>query len=387
MAPADVAAVAAGATAHKLVARFWAGMTTLIGTVVTLGLGSLAVYFVDVHNTKVAKRPPSGKLTAVRLGVGLQKNHGGLIDVRLFNEKRQLLGPPMADFTCSDGNAACEMKIEHDKDKTGQQGTYGLFTANSDGMCIGYVTVTLADNTKWGWLGDWAAIDGRCNMGQSWYYSNIVLQSQGKPYSPKCLWIDGDHVPRSTATAFMVHFPSFLAATLDPGPPLADKSSYEWCGYPKYEVYHHPDLSRPVDPVAGTHWSMDDLSDLAFDLRHYDRSLQRRSEVVNETESIGSNQGQRKITTPENETRLVRSNHTDQSTEYLCNAANSFGPNFMNEHDRQFCDMHSKTLYNFCEGLDSNDCFEADTLRLRTTGKDGLVRRDGIGYSEILDWR
>ena len=150
-----------------------AGVVDVIGIIV--GLLGAGLDVAKMTSDSEAPSPRDGTTSNVRVAVGLDSPGGlnqaeGKIDVRLFNENGQELGAPAVDQYCGSGDTSCDITITHDSDKTGQQGTYGLFTGNDDAICIAWTTVTWPDGNKWGWTGDWAAAGSqesstKCKMG------------------------------------------------------------------------------------------------------------------------------------------------------------------------------------------------------------------------------
>ncbi|KAI9653209.1 MAG: hypothetical protein M1831_006167 [Alyxoria varia] len=403
-------------------------MATAVGVIsIIVGIFGSGITLASIAQTEQAQASEEASKTNLRVAVGLDgnglSNAGGKLDARIFNEFGQSLGAPSVDNECTNGDAACDITIEHDDDHKGQQGTYGLFTGNNDAMCIAYTTITWPDGNKWGWTGDWASTSGdKCNMGQTWYYSNIILQNGTSPYKPSCIWLDanGDQ----PATAFQVHFPDFY----DPNGSLDDErvdSPEDLCGNPSYYV------SKGEDPNGITFYDPPRASSYSNQEQESQRRLAKRGKKMKsvkslqdpsnwkksgpkvqdprqrgkfgqqsapverrsvngteqeEAESVIVDQVKNKMLTPQKEARLVCSSDPGHSAETLCKHPYSYGPNFASEHEKKFCDMHSKKLYGFCKGSSDVDCYEPRTKKVRKA-EGRLVRREGPEYTKVIEWQ
>lgn len=94
----------------------------------------------------------------VRFQVGLDSdggltNAGGDIpDIRLFNEVGEFLGGRYDPGYIEDGTTGSDVKVTQ---KSEQQTTYALFSANDDAVCLAYISIVWPDEQKHGWLGSW----------------------------------------------------------------------------------------------------------------------------------------------------------------------------------------------------------------------------------------
>lgn len=104
--------------------------------------------------------------SVVRFQVGLNSdggldNAGGDIpDIRLFNEVGEFLGGSYDPGFIEDGTTGSDIRVTQ---KSEQQATYALFSANDDAVCLAYISIVWPDEQKYGWLGSW----GR-QCGASW---------------------------------------------------------------------------------------------------------------------------------------------------------------------------------------------------------------------------
>ncbi|KKY35897.1 hypothetical protein UCDDA912_g04113 [Diaporthe ampelina] len=89
---------------------------------------------------------------------------------------------------------------------------------------------------------------------------------------------------------------------------------------------------------------------------------------------------------------LVINDHAKQTAEGLCGSKGSLGPSFADARGRMYCDMDTKTLYPFCEGVgqaagqgdggDTEPCFDF--------GGSNMLRGAGVQRRQaprVQDWR
>lgn len=70
--------------------------------------------------------------------------------------------------------------------------------------------------------------------------------------------------------------------------------------------------------------------------------------------------------------RLIKSKAAGHAATDLCNSKSSIGPSFVSHSERKFCDMKAKTLYPFCEDVESGHCWDDDSDSI-------LAKGNGIG--------
>ncbi|KAH7327218.1 hypothetical protein BKA65DRAFT_566565, partial [Rhexocercosporidium sp. MPI-PUGE-AT-0058] len=256
---------------------------------------------------------------------GLQNAGGNLPDVRLFNEAGKFLGISKDSGDIGDGEAK-DITIAH-KSGSGQQATYGLFSANDNAICVAYLTITWPDGNKYGWTGDWGE-----QCGGDWYYSNVFIQGSTK--KPKCLWIDknGDR----PQTGFQIHFPEFVIDSDAKQPPAGKDVDYFCKKGPPFQLRTDP------DPKDITYWILDGQTKRSAELDH-PRRFDRK----------------------------------------LCKSRTSRGPDFVNIAYRSFCRMSDKSLWPICLAAGQVDnCFDLDLQQLVIGGR---AARDSP-YDQVGDW-
>lgn len=127
-----------------------AGVISVIGVV----SGILGIAQFGINNFGA---PDSGG-SVVRFQVGLDSD-GGLSnaggdtpDIRLFNEVGVFLGASYDPGFIEDGTTGHDVRVQQ---KSEQQATYALFSANDNAVCLAYVSIVWPDKQKYGWLGSW----------------------------------------------------------------------------------------------------------------------------------------------------------------------------------------------------------------------------------------
>ena len=91
--------------------------------------------------------------------------------------------------------------------------------------------------------------------------------------------------------------------------------------------------------------------------------------------------------------RLVKSANVVRSATQLCEAGKSVGPDFVSLHEKKFCDMKTKTLYDFCEAAeDHGECWDNENNVL-TNGTAGVSAFGGGSgdrvlskYGSVINW-
>ena len=90
-------------------------------------------------------------------------------------------------------------------------------------------------------------------------------------------------------------------------------------------------------------------------------------------------------------TQLVVSDISAHSATTLCNHDMSRGPDFVSTIENLFCDMETKTLYPLCTGSQSSNCFtiDKDQKKIRKRGGDGSGANDALhrSYRAVNHWQ
>jgi hypothetical protein len=90
--------------------------------------------------------------------------------------------------------------------------------------------------------------------------------------------------------------------------------------------------------------------------------------------------------------RLVKSSKTVHSATQLCKAAKSVGPDFVSLDEKKFCEMKSKTLYDFCDEAEAGgECWDdANNVLINKTAGVSAFAADGerplSRYGDVISW-
>ncbi|KAI8623022.1 hypothetical protein F5Y19DRAFT_493694 [Xylariaceae sp. FL1651] len=348
-----------------------------------IGLMASMLGIISFTEGQFAKLIKPGPETVVRIQVGLDyagglSNAGGDIpDVRIFNEAGTSLGK-YAYRGHIHNNEFRDIIIQH-KHRSNQAATYALFSAHNDAICIAYATVTAPSGDKYGWVGDW----GR-KCGGNWYYSHVPIS--GTNYQPDCFWIDGNG--DQPQTGFQIHWPEFSNRSYNDIPPTPaaqeKKIDYLCTAGPPFKMHSQPNRK----PKSIVYWNLagnDTRNSLTLpaiatsyaplertesDLPDPRRRRQRKGPSVAHMIS----------------TSLVVDDNDQHSAGGLCNDANSYGPDFLDNARSVFCRMSDKKVFPVCGsgGTDEivDNCFHRDLQQLILNG---VAARDEP-YRKVIDW-
>ena len=307
---------------------------------------------------------PETAASKIRLGVGLDISGGlssaggDLPDVRLWNEGGDFLGMSADPGKIDDGSTK-EITVTHNGDN-GQQATYALFSANTDAICVAYVSITWPDGNEYGWIGDW----GR-KCGATWYFSSLYIK--GTDQQPDCMWIDGNG--DQPQTGFQVHFPEFVTEKEGELPEGKDFDYFCNSG-PPFSI--HTDH----DPHGITYWTSAKRSGTAMSYGPSKEGKIPRRQASGD----GTNNGTSVSALAHNQ--LVVDNNPHHPTASLCEHENSLGPDFANIADGQFCRMSDKTLWPICNDDITDSCFNLQEQELVINGVAARAQK----YHTILTW-
>lgn len=245
-----------------------------------------------------------------------------------------------------DGNIG-KIDVEHEN-----QGVYTLFSANDDAICIAWVTTTWSDErggNKYAVAGDF----GR-ECGATWYHSGMY-PTEDSDYQPDCFWIDANgDAPK---TGFQVRWPAYSGINWDPDENDTDPQTF--CNNIDFGVRDEEDPNTITYPTDG--------------------------KVKTKTKRSGSALRRRAAWAAE---QLVVSDTKAHSAKKLCESETSMGPDFAHEEEGLFCDMGTKTLYEFCKEDTEGSCYDAENQTLATKGPGGAkLKAVGTAYKNVRDWR
>jgi hypothetical protein len=262
-----------------------------------------------------------------------------------FGEYKAMTADP---GTVSNGNIGT-ITVDHD-----QQGVYSLFSANTDAICIAWVTTTWAETAggnKYAVSGDYGEA-----CGGTWYESNLWTNGENS-YQPKCFWIDGNGDQPNTG--FQVRWPRYSSDQFDEG----NTDPANICNDIDFG------LRTEADPSSINYWVKGKKRDLNS------RRMRAR----------------RDVRAPWTETELVVSESKFHSAVKLCESETSMGPDFVHVEENIFCDMGAKKAYPLCGGSSAGTnttaaaqtCFDLESKNLVSGG---VVKR-ASPYTSIRDWR
>ncbi|KAK0616581.1 hypothetical protein B0T14DRAFT_523450 [Immersiella caudata] len=330
-------------------------------------------------------------------GGGLSNAGGDLPDVRLFNEFGDFLGMSADPGFVADGTMA-EIKVRHDGD-LGQQATYTLFSANNNAICIGMATITWPDGSNWGWTAQWAD-----PCGASWFFSN--LRFKGAPDDPICMWIDanGDQ----PHTGFQIHWPSWAPETPPEqrtpedqvgtslteeqlcfsGPPFQLKTEPGPRGIvfaPPRRGFTKERRGRKKRHASITARFNETTSGFNETTSGFNETTPGNNGTIiaNQTQTLSAKSSYR----PWYRDQLVVDYNPARSAKRLCNSDTSAGPDFANHAEGLFCSMEDKTIYPFCDGVETTtECF--DTERQEVISGSAVLPRENRKrkYAKVLTW-
>ena len=266
---------------------------------------------------------------------------------RVWNEYVDYVGMTSDPGTVSDGNLG-EVHIEHEN-----QGVYSLFSANTDAICIAWVTNSWSEErggNKYAVSGDF----GR-ECGGTWYASGMYPSDQSD-HQPDCFWIDGNG--DQPKTGFQVRWPAFSGQDWDD----SNTDPQSFCNGIDFGLRDEPDPNTITYATKGA-------TKEATSEKHKRRAaaaaasaLRRRNAWVAE--------------------ELVVSDSKSHSAQRLCESESSMGPDFVHTEEGLFCDMATKTLYEFCTEDKTEACYNPDTQAVV-----GAKVARSLPYKRVRDWR
>lgn len=193
-------------------------MAAIEGAVVLVGLGLELLQF-GLDNFA----PQQESASVVRVAVGLDTpGHGDmggdLPDVRLFDENGDFLAMKQDPGQVGSGGFN-DITIEHTS-----QATYSVITANSDAICVAFVSIIWPDGSKYAWTGDLAK---EC-YGDTYYSNTIsITATMCHPiYESTQLWIGTLLDSKSTGQRFLVVLRMTLNMTMVSNFPLISTGGF-----------------------------------------------------------------------------------------------------------------------------------------------------------------
>ncbi|KAL4905012.1 hypothetical protein BDW74DRAFT_178577 [Aspergillus multicolor] len=299
---------------------------SVIGTLIT------TVSFID---SNMPEHPEQAKIEYVIANDGangdLSNAGGDLPDIRLFDETAEFLAGTYDPGSCDEGYTICTTDID-----TQEAPTYTLFTANNDAICIAWAGLAWAGGQrKYGFHpGNWAySCDAYTDYNNGyWYYAGQAVPGLDTVDDVKCAWLDADgDIP---ITAFQVHWPEF-----DGDEANMENLDYYCQEKPPVEYYDTEDPS--------TIWYWPQTAAFSDD-NSSKRRLPKRFE---------------------NDPRIIKSHFAKHMASELCDQAKSAaGQSFFSYEEKLFCYMPTKTLFPFCETVESGSCWSDEETKAVVKG-------------------
>lgn len=108
-----------------------------------------------------------------------------------------------------------------------------------------------------------------------------------------------------------------------------------------------------------------------------------------ETKEIRPNSRAVRKRSAQMQSELVVSSSSGQSAASLCSNPSSFGPDFVDLANNQFCDMETKTLLPLCNttGGPESACFDLETKQVKSNSPKLLRSRGVVDYSRVTVWK
>jgi hypothetical protein len=212
------------------------------------------------------------------------------------------------------------------------------------------------------------------------YWSNVLLQTDSGGETVKCAWLDGDG--GQPTTGIQIHWPEF-----DGNGGAVQDGSYYCENNPSLRFLTEP------DPTSISFWTPARRM-FARDPSVATSSSSSADPAVEGQRRAADDQYERLRRQMAGDDRLVKSSKAVHSAVKLCGAKRSVGPDFVSRDERKFCEMKSKTLYDFCEEAEAGEeCWddEENVLTKKTAGVSALDFAGDGGkpvskYGDVVSW-
>jgi hypothetical protein len=201
----------------------------------------------------------------------------------------------------------------------------------------------------------------------------VLLQTDNGGETVKCAWIDGDG--DQSTTGIQIHWPEFDGE----GNAVQDGSYY---------CENNPSLRflTESDPNSAYVWT----PARNMFARNPSASMSSAHPAVEKQRRAADDQYHHLRREMLNDDRLVKSTKSVHSASQLCNASKSVGPDFVSLDEKKFCEMNSKTLYDFCDEVTAGDCWDDDSNVLTSKGVGRIASAGGSEpkskYGEVISW-
>ncbi|KAK1981551.1 hypothetical protein LZ30DRAFT_592430 [Colletotrichum cereale] len=258
---------------------------------------------------------------------------------------------------------------------------------SADAVCLSAVQVS---NGKLStvFFGDVGAF-----CGQSWFLSRRRLDAN-LPH-PKCVWLDADGTDNFNARTMTFHLNDMLG-TPDKIKMYRENKDYLCKSTPRFAYWKklYPSAEIPVfkppllynsDAITGLE-GRDKDPELAIDKLKWDKN------AITDPEQTLEDKRKRSSTAAElaaREKKLAKRSGTNMDTSHLiitraegheaslvCNSTSSYGYDAVSLREKAYCDMTVKRLYNLCDGIYKENCFDLEKRVL--VGHGGINARGEV---------
>lgn len=194
----------------------------------------------------------------------------------------------------------------------------------------------------------------------------------------KCAWLDGDG--DAETTGIQIHWPEF-----DGNGQAVQDSSYYCENNPSMRFLTED------EPTAIDYWTQKRRM-FAREPSVATSSSSSANPAVEKRRRAADDQYRRLRRQMADDDRLVKSTKAVHSATTLCEAAKSVGPDFVSLDEKKFCEMESKTLYDFCDEAEVGDECWDDEHNVLTNKSAGVSAFAADGerlmskYGDVINW-
>ena len=371
-------------------------MAQVIIDIITVISG--AVSLVGFIEQNVPNKDNQGN-SIVRVAAGISsqglKGGGTAPVIWAYNEQYQMIGQYIDDSQTIQSGGFLDLNVNQNVGVNGagkgQQATYIQVVASAP-ICIPYISQTWADGTNRGWLGDMATACGATHG-----MSTVIVGDSG--HTPDCLWLAPQPNPQNVPAGVQIHMQDFASLNNN-----YDKDPKHYCTWPKMEY-------RPNVKTAeiSTFWDMTghEAEQFAFTTvtdgvlnalnlppesitippdakkktgrkRRSNRPMKRGVvEVLEHEERLRGEEVEKAAAVAATasldfEGQLIITDYKRHTISNRCFDPLFLGPDVASLVESKFCDMKTRTVYQFCtQGEESGEeeCFDVEALVLKKKGK------------------
>ncbi|TIB27759.1 hypothetical protein E3P84_04182 [Wallemia ichthyophaga] len=273
----------------------------------------------------------------VRLGLngvngGLKNAGGGLPMAKAFDYNGRQIAQNFHQTWPGLNRGSGEIfDIEFDESPQLQVQNWELH-AQTDGICIAYISYQDSNGRDGAWLGD---VGRHC--GYPWYHANVMVGEQGNGHETACMWLDEDNSIENSPGSMRINSDAFRDN-------YDDACNYWWFRTGGSAFY-------------------EDASSVPL----------RRSSNIDRFRGI-----------------LVSSPNNGHAKE-LCDSENSVGPDFLSQNEQLLCIMESKTLVGPCNDYSDGYCYQEDEngIKIKSAPSKNtysIAEYDNEYYTSVVQW-